>query len=163
MSDSVVNAVNVTATLAHNDLVARGIGRFSLALLFKGSVSPRAREIVILRMGWNCQSIYEFGQHTLFGRDAGLTDAEIYWVTRPVIEHDWSDEDRGLIEMVDDLYVDDCVSDATWAELAERFSTADILEFMAAALQYRVVSGLLNSCGVERDEGVPGWPSAPTG
>ena len=41
MKDSVVNAVNVTATLAHNELVSKGVGRFSRQLLFKGSVSPR--------------------------------------------------------------------------------------------------------------------------
>lgn len=161
MKRSVVNAVNVTATLAHNELVSKGVGRLSVALLFKGSVPPRLREIAILRMGWNCQSVYEFGQHTLFGLDAGLTEAEIYWVTRPVSQHDWSGAERTVLQMVDDLYTDDCVSDATWAELTDLFSTADVVELMAAALHYRTVSGLLNSCGVQRDEGVPGWPEAP--
>jgi alkylhydroperoxidase family enzyme len=160
MRNSVVNAVNVTATLAHNELVAKGVGRFSGALLFKGSVSPRLRELVILRMGWDCQSDYEFGQHTLFGLDAGLTEDEVYLVTRPIVQHDWSPAEAALLQMVDDLHVDDCVSDDTWAELAAEFSTSDILEFMAAALQYRLVSSLLNSCGVQRDEGVPGWPAA---
>ena len=158
MEGSVVNAVNVTATLAHNELVSKGIGRFSMALLFKGNVPPRLREIAILRMGWNCQSVYEFGQHTLFGREAGLTDDEIYWITRPIDQHRWSAEERAVLHMTDDLYDDDCVSDATWVELTGLFSTADVLELMAAALQYRVVSGLLNSCGVQRDDGVPGWP-----
>ncbi|MGZ0216862.1 MAG: hypothetical protein ACKVKP_12515, partial [Acidimicrobiales bacterium] len=49
MKDSVANAINVTATLAHNELVSTGVGRFSRQLLFKGSVDPRLREIVILR------------------------------------------------------------------------------------------------------------------
>ena len=162
MKSSVVNAVNVTATLAHNELVSKGVGRFSVALLFKGSVSPRLRELVILRMGWDCQSVYEFGQHTLFGLDAGLTEDEIYWLTRPIEQHAWTAEERALLQMVDDLHVDDCVSDATWGELAELFSTADILEYMASALQYRLVSSLLNSCGVQRDDGVPGWPEPPS-
>ncbi|MCP5030108.1 MAG: carboxymuconolactone decarboxylase family protein [Actinomycetia bacterium] len=161
MSGSVVNAVNVTATLAHNEMVAKGVGRFSMALLFKGSVSARLREIVILRMGWNCQSVYEFGQHTLFGRDAGLTDDEIYWITRPIAQHGWSAAEQALLQMVDDLYTDDCVSDATWADLLEYFEPPEVLEFMAATLHYRTVSSLLNSCGVERDEGVPGWPESP--
>ena len=26
---------------------------------------------------------------------------------------------------------------------------------------YRVVSGMLNSCGVQLDDGVPGWPTPP--
>ena len=110
-------------------------------------------------MGWNCQSIYEFGQHTLFGLAHGITQEEISAVTRPISEHPWSDEERALLQMVDDLHADDCVSDATWAELTARWSTQEVMEFMMAALCYRVVSGFLNSCGVELDEGVPGWPA----
>ncbi|HIL05017.1 MAG TPA: carboxymuconolactone decarboxylase family protein [Acidimicrobiia bacterium] len=162
MKSSAVNAANVTATLAHNEMVSVGVGRFSRQLLFKGTVPPRLREIVILRMGWNCQSVYEFGQHTLFGLDVGLTEDEIYWLTRPVREYGWAEDEIALLEMVDDLYGDDCVSDATWLKLAGLFSVSEMLEFMAAALQYRLVSGLLNSCGVQRDDGVPGWPQAPT-
>lgn len=161
MRSSAVNAANVAATLAHNEMVSVGVGRFSRQLLFRGSVSPRLREIVILRMGWNCQSVYEFGQHTLFGLDVGLTPPEIYWLTRSVGEHSWAEDEIALLEMVDDLYDDDCVSDATWMKLTHFFSVSEVLEFMAAALQYRLVSGLLNSCGVQRDAGVPGWPEAP--
>ena len=161
MKNSPANAANVTATLAHNEMVSTGIGRFSRRLLFKGTVPARLREMVILRMGWNCQSVYEFGQHTLFGLDIGLTQDEIYWLTRPVADYDWQQDEQALLEMVDDLFNDDCVSDATWGQLAQLFSSSDILEFMAAALQYRLVSGLLNSCGVQRDQGVPGWPEAP--
>ena len=161
MKDSVVNAINVTATLAHNEMVSAGVGRFSRQLLFKGSVDPRLREMVILRMGWNCQSVYEFGQHTLLGIDVGLTESEIYWLTRPSSNFLWEENEVALLAMVDDLYADDCVTDGTWAQLSRHFSVSDILEFMASALQYRLVSGLLNSCGVQRDEGVPGWPAAP--
>ena len=161
MKNSAANAANVTATLAHNEMVSAGVGRFSRALLFKGAVPARLREMVILRMGWNCQSVYEFGQHTLFGLDVGLTRNEIYWLTKPTSEHGWQAEELALLEMVDDLYNDDCVGDATWLKLAQLFSTSDVIEFIAAALQYRLVSGLLNSCGVQLDEGVPGWPDAP--
>jgi hypothetical protein len=154
-------AVNVVATLATNRLVSRGLGGLAQALLFDGSVSPRQREIVILRMGWNCQAVYEFGQHTLFGRDVGLTDDEIYLITRPIAHGSWSDAEAALLQMTDDLWTDDCVSDATWAELGTHFNQSEVLEFMGAALCYRMVSGLLNSCGVQLDDGVPGWPERP--
>ena len=89
----------------------------------------------------------------------GVTSEEVSAVTRPLSQHVWGDDDRVLLQMADDLYGDDCISDATFAELASRWETPDIVEFMMAALCYRVVSGFLNSCGVELDEGVPGWPS----
>jgi alkylhydroperoxidase family enzyme len=161
MASSPANAVNVTATLAASPLVGRVVSGSAGRIMFRGSMEPRQREIVILRMGWNCQSEYEFGQHTLFGRDAGLTDGEIYQVTRPIGEGGWSAADATLLQMTDDLYADDCVSDETWTELGKHFDQALAMEFMAAALSYRLVSGLLNSCGVQLDEGVPRWPLPP--
>lgn len=157
---SVMNAVNVRATLAHNPVVARGVAALGGALLNEGTIPPREREIAILRMGWNCQSVYEFGQHTLMARSVGLSPREIYDLTRPIDCGTWSAGDAAVVQMVDELYTDDCVSDATFAELATRWSHREILELMAAALCYRMISGLLNSCGVALDDGVPGWPAA---
>jgi 4-carboxymuconolactone decarboxylase len=156
-----MKAHNVRATLATNPTVAAGMAAMGRALLQEGTIAPRAREMVILRMGWLCQSLYEFGQHTLMARTVGLSDAEIELLTRPLELGAWSAADRALLEMVDDLYRDDCVSETTWAELVVHFDHHDILEYMAATLFYRMVSGILNSCGVELDEGVPGWPPGP--
>ena len=161
MKDQPINAVNVTATMAHNRTISKAVNTFARTVLFDGDLPRRQIELAVLRMGWNCQSVYEFGQHTLFGLDAGLTDAEIYLTTRPVTEGPWSDADRVILRIVDDLYVDDCVTDATWAEATVHFSAADIVHLIAAAGCYRTVSGFLNSAGVELDDGVPGWPSAP--
>ncbi len=155
---SVMKAVNVRQTLATNPTVAAAFATFGDTILNKGSIAPRQRELVILRMGWNCQSRYEFGQHTLMARAVGLTDDEILHLTRPSDMWPWSSEDLALLHMVDDLYADDCVSEPTWLELAAQFSNSTILEFMAATLFYRAISGVLNSCGVELDDGVPGWP-----
>ena len=71
----------------------------------------------------------------------------------------WSDLTPAILQLVDDLYVDDCVTDATWAEATRHFSVADIVHLIAAAGCYRTVSGFLNSAGVQLDDGVPGWPS----
>src|SRR4051794_10433738 len=162
MKSQPINAVNVTATMAHNRVLSKAFGPFAQAVLFGGDLPRRQVEIAVLRMGWNCQSIYEFGQHTLFGRDAGLSDAEIYLSTRPISEGSWSDAERVILQLVDDLYADDCVADATWAAATEQFDESGIVHLLFAAGCYRTVSGLLNSCGVALDDGVPGWPTAPT-
>ena len=151
---------NVTATLALHPEVRAGFMPLGNALVMEGLTPRRQRELVILRMGWNCGAVYEFGQHTIFGREAGLTEAEILAVTRPLITYPWADDDRTLLQMADDLYTDCCVTDATWAELAGRWTPKEILEFVMAAGFYFMVSAFLNSFGVQRDEGVPGWPAA---
>ena len=154
-------AYNVLATMAHNRTISKAIGAFSQVVLFEGDLPRRQVEIAVLRMGWNCQAVYEFGQHTLFGRHAGLSDEEIYHTTRPIGEGGWAPADAAILQLVDDLYADDCVTDATWAEASTHFSEPDIIHLIATAGCYRVVSGFLNSAGVELDDGVPGWPAPP--
>jgi 4-carboxymuconolactone decarboxylase len=161
MKSQPINAVNVTATMAHNRTMSKAVNTFARTVLFDGELPRRQVEIAVLRMGWNCQSVYEFGQHTLFARAAGLSDDEIYSTTRPVGEGSWGDADAVILQIVDDLYADDCVSDATWAAATDHFSDAEIVHLIAAAGCYRMVSGFLNSAGVELDEGVPGWPAPP--
>ena len=77
---------NIFATMAHNTRVFRHWSKLGGTLLFRGTVPAREREIVILRVGWNAQSVYEFGQHTVIGRNVGLTDDEIRLLCRPIDE-----------------------------------------------------------------------------
>lgn len=136
--------------------------RFNLLggfLLNKGLLPEREREVVILRVGWNAQSVYEFGQHTIIGRRVGLTDEEIAALTEPLEAHPWSAEDAALIALADELCDDDCVTDDTWAALSTRWSEAELVELLVVAGFYRLVSGFLNSAGVQLDDGVPGFPS----
>jgi 4-carboxymuconolactone decarboxylase len=155
------NAVNVSATLANSKVLSRIVGGSAGVVMGASNTDPRLREIVILRMGWNCQSIYEFGQHQMFGRSVGLTDGEIYAITRPLAQGSWGAAEAALLQMVDDLYTDDCVTDATWAELTAQFEPSLVMEYVGAAMSYRMVSAILNTCGVQLDEGVPTWPQAP--
>ena len=158
MKDSPVNAVNVVATMAHNRTLSRSFSAFAQGVLFEGGLPRRIVELVVLRMGWNCQSVYEFGQHTVIGRACGLTDDEIVGLTRPVDRHPWTADDRALIALADDLHEDDCVTDATWVALAARWDDAQLIELLVVAGFYRLVSGFLNSTGVQLDAGIPGFP-----
>jgi len=111
-------AANIVATLAHHrDLSDRLAGVYQY-LVFGGTTPRRDRELVILRAGWICRSEYEFGQHTLYGREAGLTDAEIAALTRPVHEYPWSPADAGLLTMADELMTTWTLTDDTWAAVA---------------------------------------------
>ncbi len=113
---------------------------------------------MILRIGWNAQAKYEFGQHTVIGKQAGVTDDEITALTKAPDAHTWSSNDAALIAMSDELAADDCVTDATWERLATRWSEAELVELLVVAGFYRLVSGFLNSAGVQLDAGVPGFP-----
>ncbi len=151
--------LNIFGVLGHHPKLLKRFNLLGGFLLNKGLIPDREREIVILRIGWNARAVYEFGQHTVIGRRCGLTAEEITALTEAPGEYGWSADDRALVAMADDLSTDDCVSDATWVALSARWSDAELVELLVVAGFYRLVSGFLNSAGVQLDDGVPGFPS----
>ena len=152
--------LNIFRTLGHHPLLLKRFNVLGGAFIAHGLVPAREREIVILRVGWNCRAVYEFGQHTLMGRDAGLADAEIAALASTRAEAAWSADDQALIALADEVCADDCVSDATFDALRRRWSEAELVELVLLAGFYRMVSGFLNSFGVQAEDGLPGWPSS---
>ncbi len=150
--------LNVFGTLGQHPKLLKRFNLLAGFLLNKGILPPREREVVILRIGWNAQAKYEFGQHTVIGKRVGLTDTEIAALTKAPDAHAWSSDDAALIALCDELAEDDCVSDETWARLAQRWSDAELVELLVVAGMYRLVSGFLNSAGVQLENGVPGFP-----
>ena len=57
----------------------------------------------------------------------------------------------------DEFHHDACISDGTWAELAARYDTEQMMDVVFAAGQYHLVSMALNSFGVQLDPGVKGF------
>jgi alkylhydroperoxidase family enzyme len=149
---------NIFTTLARHPKLLRRWLVFGNHVLFKSTLPARERELAILRVGWLCRSAYEFGQHTLIGGRAGLSEEEIRRVTRGPEAPGWSADDATLLRAVDELHEDSFVCNATWRALAKRWTEEQLLDLLFAVGQYRLVSGVLNSLGVQLDDGVPGWP-----
>jgi alkylhydroperoxidase family enzyme len=155
---------NIFAVLAHHPKLLKRFNLFGGFLLNKGLVPDREREIVILRVGWNADAAYEFGQHTLIGAEAGVTTEEITALASTTCLDDlaWSDPDRDLVQMADELCNNDRVSEITFARLAHRWDEAQLVELVICAGFYRLVSGFLNTMEIPLDRGVPGWPTGST-
>lgn len=146
---------NVYKTLAqHVDLYNRWspLGRF---VMTGSSLPPREREMAMLRMGWLCQSEYEWAQHARIAKEqAGLTNEDIHRIAEGPTAAGWSEFDRTLLRMVDELRYDTMISDATWQALRTKYSVQQVMEAMYTASQYQLVSMALNSLGVQLDPGL---------
>jgi alkylhydroperoxidase family enzyme len=129
-----------------------------LYVLQEQTLPDRDREILILRIGWLCQAKYEFGQHTLAGKRVGLTDEEILRITKGPDEPGWSTFDAALVRVVDELYYDSIISDATWKVLSEGYNEKQLMDVIFTVGDYNMVSWALNSFGVQLEKGVPGFP-----
>jgi len=152
-------AVNIFRTFIHHPKLLKRWLVFGNHILFKSTLPPRERELLILRTGWRCRAEYEWGQHVIIGRAAGLTDAEIERVTLGPEAEGWDPFDATLLRAADELQDDQIVSDETWHALGERYSPQQLMDLVFTVGQYTLVSMALNSFGVQLDPDVPGFPA----
>lgn len=152
-------ALNIFRTLAHHPKLLKRWLVFGSHVLAKNTIPERERELVILRTGWNCGAEYEFGQHTVIGRAAGISNEEIAALCQPLDRGNWSSTDRALLTATDELYADQCIGDDTWKVLTETWSSEQLIDLVFTVGQYTLVSMALNSLGVELDDGIPGFPA----
>lgn len=149
---------NIFTTIARNPKLMESWAPFGMYILRASNLSPREREILILRIGWLCRSEYEFGQHTLIGKAAGLGDEEILRITQGPNAAGWDPFEATLLRAVDELHSDAFISDATWQALAKRYNEKQLIDVIMTVAQYNLVSMFLNTAGVQLDKGIPGFP-----
>jgi 4-carboxymuconolactone decarboxylase len=149
-------AANIFATLVRHPGLFRRWLPFGGKLLV-GKLPGRDRELLILRTAWHTRAAYEWGQHVGIARGAGVSDEEIGRVPDGP-DAGWDEADRVLLTAADELHDDACISDATWAALARRYDTQQLIEVPMLVGHYHMVAFALNSLGVQREEGVPGLP-----
>ena len=132
-------------TLARDERLFRKF--FAGGLLDKGHLTVRQREIVIDRTTARCHSEYEWGVHVaLFGRRVGLAEPHLRSLVYGAADDAcWSDDDRLLIRLCDELHDHCTVSDRLWETLRQQFSEEALLELLLLAGFYRTVSYLTNA------------------
>src|SRR5438552_6155575 len=111
--------------LVHPELAAR-MRPLGSALLGHGLIDAREREIVVLRTCARGGAEYEWGVHAVaFGRSVGLTEQQIAATAIGASDDSaWSDRDRLLLRLADELYKSDRIGDALWQELVAVWSEA---------------------------------------
>jgi len=116
------------------------------SLLDRGPVSLRHREIVINRTCARCGCAYEWGVHVaFFAERVALTPEQICATVQGDVDDSvWSDDERLLIRMVDQLHDSANLSDELWDALAADFSVEQILELIALVGFYHTVSFFAN-------------------
>jgi alkylhydroperoxidase family enzyme len=120
---------------------------FASGLLDRGNLTLRQREIVIDRTTALCRSEYEWGVHiAIYGERVGLDAAQIAsLVAGGPADACWSEEDRWLLRLCDQLHANCDVDDRLWESLAQVFSEEALLELLMLAGFYRTVSYLTNA------------------
>lgn len=145
--------LNIFRTLVHAPKALRAFLGWGNYILSRRSALPeREREMVILRVGWNCRSGYEFAQHARIGKDCGLTDADIARIKQGPEAEGWSATESAMLRAADELHADQFVSEQTWKDLAE-LGDKGRMDLVFTVGQYTQVSMMLNSFGIQLEDG----------
>ena len=146
--------LNIFRTFVNAPKAARGFLAWGNYVLSRRNDLPaREREIVILRIGYLCKSGYEWTQHVAIGKQTGLTDDEIARIKAGPDAPGWSAADKALVQASDELHHDQFITNPTWATLKAHFSDKQCMDVVFTAGQYTQVSMILNSFGVQLDQG----------
>ena len=142
-------ASNILTTFVRHPALTEEFLRFNVHVLFRSTLSPRLRELAILRVAHRTDSEYEWGQHVKMGMREGLTEDDIAGVQRGEAADDF---DRAILTGVDELMDSYELSDATWAALSERLDERQRMDFVFTVGCYITVAMALKTFGVQPDQ-----------
>ena len=153
--------IRVTRTFGRHPRLSAVQGGTYNFVLGASPLTDHDRELLILRIGWNCQAEYEWAKHVGSvgrARDHGL---EPRLIAQGPGADGWSPFSVTLLILADELYRDAAVSNETWDAITADFDTRETISALMTVSTYRLVSMSLNAFGVqilETDEGLPDIP-----
>jgi alkylhydroperoxidase family enzyme len=144
--------LNALGTLAQYPTLTQAYHTFNGHVLFGTSLSPRQRELLVLRVAAVRQAIYEWRQHVVLAADAGITPDEIERVAEGPAAPGWSPIDRAMVSAVDELLDDALVADATWEVLATELDVEQLMDLVFTVGAYDLLAMAFRSFGVQLDD-----------
>src|SRR5688572_5012905 len=112
--------------LTHPELV-KGVLPFANYIVAESTLTPRPRELLILRTAWRTNSDYLWAKHQARALGAGLSKQELSAIAeRPTIQ--WNEFEQALLRAADELHRDSVVSHQTWAVLAQRYGVHELMD-----------------------------------
>jgi len=144
--------LNVLGTLAHHPELARAYHTFNGYILFASTLTPRQRELLVLRVAAVRGSAYEWEQHAVLAGDVGLDEDEVARIALGPEAPGWPALDAAMVRAVDELIGDGRIGDATWVELAAELDEQQLMDLVFTVGAYEVLAMALRSFDVELDD-----------
>ena len=141
-------------SLARHPDLATAFHTFNGHVLFATTLTPRQREILVLRVAAVREAAYKWRQHAVLAADAGITAEELSWIE--TTGEGLPDTDRMLIQAVDELLRDARIGETTWAGLAAGMDEQQLMDLVFTVGAYEVLAMAFKTFGVELDADLPG-------
>ena len=108
------------------------------------TISPRDRELLIIRCAVKMKSVYEWAHHERIAKSVGLADKELEELKRPT-PCDLPAVDIVLVQACDELIDTLELSENTFRALSKSFDTGNIMDIISVVGLYQWTAMLLRS------------------
>src|SRR5262249_13039191 len=126
---------------------------FGKYLLVHSSLSPRQKELVILRVAARYDSTYQWAHHVHSARQIGVTDAEFEALRVGGVQPVWGREEQALVSAIDQLCDAGRIDDRTWAVLAEGMDRRKLMDFLYSVGFFAMNAWAFGAMGVQLEPG----------
>lgn len=152
IEDNGAKVINLYKAMANSPHVTRNLIKLGNSLISKTDLSPKLRELTIMRIAKLCGCEYEWAQHTPVALDSGVSQTQLDVIESWKESDDFTDEERAVLHYVDEVTQNVKVADKTFETLRQHLSERNIVELTLAIGWWGMLARFLVPLEVEIDE-----------
>ncbi|MCA2355841.1 carboxymuconolactone decarboxylase family protein [Mycobacterium intracellulare] len=151
---------DIIGLLARHPEMARAFLTFNGFLLRHGELSPRLRELAILRVAQTRRSAFFWGEHTRVALNSGVSEDDIARLAEG--NEGFSGVDSLVLSATDELLAVGRVDDGTWERLVGALHTHAAMELIFVVGTYVMLAMAFHTWGLAPPAGSAELPEPPS-
>jgi 4-carboxymuconolactone decarboxylase len=144
--------LNVHRMVAHSEASVREFIRLGSRLLTKPHLSPRLRELVILRVAQLHGARYEWAHHVPIALQAGVSMEQAKQLKKWSASACFSDEEKSVLSYTEELFRQHEPSQETFAKASQYLDHAALVELTLCIGYWSMVAKFLKTFQVDVEE-----------
>lgn len=144
--------LNAMGVLAHHPELTTAYNQLIRHALYFTTITPRQRELLVLRVAHLRAAAYEWAQHVYQAGVVGLTPEEVARVRLGPDAPGWPPLERALLSAADELVADARIGERTYGELSAELDTQQLMDVVFTVGAYEVFAMAMRTFDVEIDD-----------
>jgi 4-carboxymuconolactone decarboxylase len=144
--------INLMKALAHSPKICRDLNRMGITLLLKGELSPKLRELAILRVGSLAKANYEWTKHVPIALMLGAKQEQIDALPEWVSSDEFDEKERAVLQYTDEVAQNVRACDETFSGIRDFLGEREIVELTVTIGYYGMVCRTLEALQIELEQ-----------
>ena len=144
--------LNLYRAVGNSPSTMPGFLKLGNSLLNRAELSPRLRELAILRVAKLSGSEYEWTQHVPIALEVGVSQQQIDEIHTWKESASFGDDERAILQYTDEVALDVKVSDETFESLRKYLSERSIVELTISVGYWGMIARVLVPLEIEIEE-----------